>query len=212
MRTALSVLSSAALLTLVAQVLAAGVLWSQGRLNADAIREIRLILNEPAGKPSPESLVEKKPAVSVDDVTTERAIRILHLEERQNEQEILRALVADSRAGVLKEQATLREERKLFDQKQTEKLKQQQNEALEKTRSVLLKTEAALAMAQLMNLSVEENVALLEGMSEKKIAELLQAFSAGDKSQQERGRLIFQALSRGRLESPAESTSPGTTL
>ncbi|MDA0283390.1 MAG: hypothetical protein O3B86_08545, partial [Planctomycetota bacterium] len=75
------------------------------------------------------------------------------------------------------------------------------------TRAVLLASDSKTAVAQLMKLSLEESVILLTEMPEKMIAKLLEAFSAGDKLQIERGHEIFQAIARGRI-----AETPGETL
>lgn len=64
---AFTTLSTIALLTLLAEGLAGGLLWSQGRLNSDAIREIRVILQDPGVLAEEQKLAKEKPVVSLED-------------------------------------------------------------------------------------------------------------------------------------------------
>jgi len=177
----------AALLALLGEGLAAGLLWSQGRLNADSIREIRVILSDPAELTEPD----------VEDVVDARAIRILHLEEREQEQEMLRQLVADSRSAVLTAQDDLKNAREEFRTRREEIQKKESTAAVEKARAVLLKAQPQTAVEQLMELDLADNVLLMREMPDKDIARLLEIFAEGDKEQVERGQQIFQAITRG---------------
>jgi hypothetical protein len=53
-----------------------------------------------------------------------------------------------------------------------------------------------------MQLDVEDNVDILTGMPEKKIAAILREFGQGDIKQVQRGRDVFEAISKGK---PASS-------
>ena len=112
---AFTAISSVAVLALLAEGLAGGLLWSQGRLNPDAIREIRVILSDPAALTEEQELAKETPVVSVEDVARTRAIAILHLEERENESAIFSGLLADQRRRVLAEQDNLIANRERFD-------------------------------------------------------------------------------------------------
>ena len=198
-RTILIALSGLALLALLGEGLAAALLWSQGRLNADAIREIRMILRDPTDESDIENGEEKEPAVSTEDVIAARSMRILQIEEREREQELLTSLIADSRYNVVAEQTSLKAARDKFAQEQDALKKKKESEAVEQVRAVLMKAEVEMAVKQLMGLSIDESLVIVQGMSEKKIAELLGAFEAGDKDAQQRGTELFQAISRGQL-------------
>ena len=67
--------------------------------------------------------------------------------------------------------------------------------ATEQARNILLAMSGTDAVAHLMELDLEENVVLLKGMPEKKIASILGAFSQGDIEQFKRGQDIFKAIS-----------------
>ena len=204
-RIILITLSGLALLTLLGEGLAAALLWSQGRLNADAVREIRSILRDTSSLGDEENTGGEAPSVSTEDVIDARAMRVLQIEEREREQELLTALIADSRFNVIAEQTTLKAARDEFNRQQEELRKKRESEAIEQARAVLLKSEIDTAVKQLMELSIDESLLIIQGMPEKKIAELLGAFEAGDKEAQARGTEIFQAISRGDLDVSADS-------
>lgn len=190
-------LSAVAVLTLLAEGLAGGLLWSQGRLNPDAIREIRVILSDPNALAEEQERAQETPLVSVEDVIESRAIRILHLEEREAEQTTLRNLTADFRQKINAEQAALLTRTELFENQQKTRQSKAKAAGIELSTTVLLASDVDLAVSQLTELTLEETIILMKGMPEKHIAKLLAAFAAGDKLQTERGQQVFQAITRG---------------
>lgn len=201
-------LGGAAILAILGEGLAAGLLWSQGRLNADSVREIRLILSDPSELVEDDASSDETPPVSIDDVIKARAVRILHLEEREAEQQILATLVADSRFAILTEQDNLRAKQDQFQNEQEAIRERETSEAIEQSRAVLMKATSATAVEQLMELELDENVILIKGMPEKNIAALLEVFAGGDKDQIERGQQIFQAITRGTSADPGSVRVP----
>ncbi|MBI1311869.1 hypothetical protein GC176_11300 [bacterium] len=202
-RTILIALSGLAMFALLGEGLAAGVLWSQGRLNADAVREIRAILRDPSDLSDENARENKVPAVSTDDVIAARSMRILQIEEREREQELLTALIADSRFNIIAEQTSLKAAKDQFARQEEALRKKRESEAIEQARAVLMKAEIDMAVKQLLELSLDESLIIIQGMPEKKIAELLGAFEKGDKEAQARGTEIFQAISRGQMTADA---------
>ena len=193
----LTALSAVAVLTILAEGLAGGLLWSQGRLNPDAIREIRVILSDPDALTEEQERAKETPLVSANEVIESRAIRILHLEQREAELATLRNLTADFRTKINAEQEALLTRTELFEKQQ--KLRQEKVKAagIELSTTVLLASDVDLAVSQLTELTLEETIILMKGMPEKHIAKLLAAFAAGDKLQMERGQQVFQAITRG---------------
>lgn len=194
---ALTAISAVAVLTLLAEGLAGGLLWSQGRLNSDAIREIREILKDPEVLAEERELANETPVVSVEDVSLTRAKAILHLEERENELSIFKGLIVDDRKRVSTEQDTLLAARERFDKEQKDRLAKKAADGIKKSLAVLQASNTELAVDQLSELTLEENILLMEEMPEKVVAKLLAAFAEGDKDQVERGQQIFQAITRG---------------
>jgi hypothetical protein len=194
---AFTALSAVAVLTLLAEGLAGGLLWSQGRLNPDAIREIRTILQDPAALAAEQHQGEETPVVSIEDVARTRATAILHLEERENEIAIFNGLLTDQRQRVVIEQDNLVAGRERFDNELAERQAKKAAAGIQKSLAVLQASDTDLAVTQLIELTLEENILLMEEMPEKTIAKLLAAFAEGDADQIERGQQIFQAITRG---------------
>lgn len=194
---AFTALSTVALLTLLAEGLAGGLLWSQGRLNPDAIREIRVILSDPAALTEEQELAKETPVVTVEDVARTRAKAILHLEERENEIEIFNGLLADQRKRVVTEQDSLIANRERFDKEQKARQARMIEAGIQKSIAVLLASDTEIAVDQLSELTLEENILLLEQMPEKTIAKFLASFAEGTPDQIDRGQQIFQAITRG---------------
>ena len=195
---ALTAFSVVAILTLLAEGLAGGLLWSQGRLNKDAIREIREILKYPEALAEEREFAKETPVVSVEDVSLTRAKAILHLEERENELAIFKGLIADDRKRISTEQDTLLATRERFDKEQDDRLAKKATDGIKKSLAIQRASNPEMAIVQLSELTLEENILLLEEMPEKEFAKLLAAFAAGDQDQIERGQQIFQAITRGK--------------
>lgn len=194
---AFTALSAVAVVTLLAEGLAGGLLWSQGRLNPDAIREIRVILSDPAVLTEEQELANETPVVSVEDVSRSRAKAILHHEERENELTILSGLIADNRKRVATEQENLLANRERLDKELKDRQAKKAADGIQKSLAVLQASDTDLAVAQLSELTLEENILLMEAMPEKTIAKLLAAFGEGKAEHMERGQQIFQAITRG---------------
>jgi hypothetical protein len=194
---AFTALSAVAVVTLLAEGLAGGLLWSQGRLNPDAIREIRVILSDPAALTEEQELANETPVVSVEDVARTRATAILHLEERENELAMFSGLIADNRKRVATEQENLLANRERLDKELKDRQVKKAADGIQKSLAVLQASDTDLAVAQLSELTLEENMLLMEEMPEKTIAKLLAAFAEGDPIQKDRGQQIFQSITRG---------------
>ena len=197
---AFTALAAVAVLTLLAEGLAGGLLWSQGRLNPDAIREIRVILSDPAALTEEQELAKETPVISVEDVARTRAKAILHLEERENEIEIFNGLLADQRKRVETEQENLITNRERFDKEQKDRQAKKAEAGVQKSIAVLLASDTEMAVTQLSELTLEENILLMEEMPEKTVAKFLAAFAEGKPDPIERGQQIFQAITRGETE------------
>jgi hypothetical protein len=205
---AFTVLSAVAVVTLLAEGLAGGLLWSQGRLNQDAIREIRVILSDPAALTEEQELANETPVVSVEDVARTRAKTILHLEERENELAIFSGLIADNRKRVATEQEKLLANRERLDKELKDRQAKKAAGGIQKSLAVLLASDTDLAVAQLSELTLEENILLMEAMAEKTIAKLLAAFAEGKAEHMERGQQIFQAITRGQTTEVDKGAKP----
>lgn len=171
-------------------------LWHRGFLTAHHIREIRLILtNGITTEVATTDVAVAAPLPSLEEVTQTRAIKILDLEKRESELGTLKNMAVESAGSLDSQQQAFRTQRQAFE-KELAKLEQQVTEAgTEQARGVLLALAPKDAVEKLMQLSVEEDVALLKGMPEKSIAKILKEFRGGPE-QLERSRKVFEAISR----------------
>lgn len=197
MRTTVIVCSVVCVATVLSELLGIGFLWYRGQLTTDAVDDIRLIL---AGQNQDSMAVDdeaQRDRPSSEDYIRERTMRILELNTRQEELDLLKRMVSDKRKQLIDEKSKFDEKRKEF---QTALLQLQSEgtaTASEQTRGILLSLQPADAMAHLMALPAADNVMLLKGMPEKSIAKILKEFLSGDKDQRERGEEVFQAISQG---------------
>ncbi|HID24435.1 MAG TPA: hypothetical protein EYP14_18830 [Planctomycetaceae bacterium] len=179
------------------EALGLGLLWMRGQLTPETVQEIRVILSGETQEIAIEEQENDREFPSTDQVIAERALRILDLESRERELDQLKTLVDESRELVLKEHELLTAKKQAFEQRLAQIQSQLKSQATELARAVIAQSSTKDAVRQLMALDVDQNVILIQGLTEKKIAELLKEFGRGDAEQVERGLRIFEALSRG---------------
>lgn len=212
----LALLSGAAVIALFAEGLVVGVLFAKGRLTPETVQEIRDILRDPSVVVAEKDKADDKPHVptaTLDDVVKARALRILQIEQREREQQLLKGLVADSRTVVLKDREAATKLKKDYEDQKQVAADRDKSAAVEQARNVLLKTDTPTMLEHLMKLPLDDSLTLVKGMPEKKIAELLQAFSTGDPKAVKRGQEIFQAIAQGQnsgAQTPADASAKNT--
>ncbi|MBA4030679.1 MAG: hypothetical protein C0478_07270 [Planctomyces sp.] len=185
------------LVVVLGQLALVAMLWRQGSLSARTIAEIRLAL---AGQPALEVAVvdvaEGPPAISADEVQDARVLRVLNLEIREKELDVVKEAVAAAMNQLIQDREALDQLKKKFTNELLAQSKQRQSEATDQTRAVLLASPPEVAASRLMELSLEESVVLMRGMPEKQIAKILQQF-VGTPDKEKRGREIFESLAQG---------------
>ena len=102
-----------------------------------------------------------------------------------------------SRKRVATEQENLLANRARLDKELKDRQAKKAADGIQKSLAVLQASDTDLAVAQLSELTLEENILLMEEMPEKTIAKLLAAFAEGDQIQKDRGQQIFQSITRG---------------
>lgn len=172
------------------------VFWYRGYLNADSVRELRLALT---GQTESEPIAAEeshaaKPGLT--DVLEDRSLRILNLDSRESELVLLKGTATETANRLLAERQAFDALQRQFEERLKELQEQTAGDAVAQTQAVLLALPPAQAVEKLMALSLDENVLILKGMSEKSIAKLLTEFR-GDPTRVDRGQKIFEALSRG---------------
>lgn len=195
------------------ELVGVGYLWSKGCLTNANLYEIRLILaGEPKTEWSEQTEKTKATGASQQEVQAARLMRVLDLESREKELELLKTLTENRANQLISDQKSFDEMRAAFRSELTELNESQQLEAVEQARAILLASAVEATVQRLMDLPEQEAVAIVRGMPEKQIAKILQGFdtkgeggAAGADSAAERrlrGQKIFEALSRGE---PAKS-------
>ncbi|VAX39814.1 hypothetical protein MNBD_PLANCTO02-2798 [hydrothermal vent metagenome] len=187
-----------AVATLLAQGVGVGMLWYRGQLSAESIQEISSILKGENQDGDDVELGDEPEHLSTSDVTKDRSMRILDLIARENELSRLKNMLADDAERQLaggsdfkKTKVYFEEELKKFNEKFT-------SESIEQARGILKAMPPEEATKNLMAIDLEDNILILKGMAEKKIAKILEQFAASNDSDQiERGQKIFAEISRG---------------
>lgn len=200
-RSMLAILGIVCAATLLSEAMGLGILWYRGQLTSETWNDLQLVLSG-EGRDTGELLSDESDTIqpSSDDFVRLRTGRIFDVSRRENELDSLRELVEGQATALTARQKQLEQmKREFVTQLQTLK-KKTESEAIERSRGVVLAMETASAVKLLAQLTVDEDIVLLQGIPEKSIAAILQEFAAGDKTLQERGTQIFDALNRGEPE------------
>jgi hypothetical protein len=179
-------------------------------ISAHHLREIQLVLmNRPSDDGRDEEKDEVSEFPSAQQLARARAVKTLNFDKRESELVTLKGMADGKRDDLETEQKQLRAQRKAFEDELAQIEANLTSAGTEQARGVLLALPPKDAVRQLMQLSLTEDVVLLKGMPEKNVARILKEFSAtlpattvdasGEKKETpaERGRKIFEALSRG---------------
>ena len=197
----MGVLSSTVLM---AEMVSLGILWSKGCLTPQNLYEVRLILAGDAKTEGEEQSEETKAIeLSRQEIQTARVMRVLELESREKELELLKTMTNNTANQLISERKTFDDIQQAFRAELEELNSRHQTESVEQARAVLLASPAESSVERLMALPMEEAVDLIRGMPEKSIAKILQGFAGpetagGEPNERKiRGQQIFEALSRG---------------
>jgi hypothetical protein len=202
------------------------VLWQRGMISAHHLREIQLVLmNRTADDKADDEKDEVSDFPSAQQLARARAVKTLNFDKRESELVTLKGMADGKRDDLETQQKQLRSQRKAFEDELAQIEATLTAASTEQARGVLLALPPKDAVRQLMQLSLTEDVVLLKGMPEKNVAKILKEFSAtipttavdasGERKETpaERGRKIFEALSRGEptrslLEQTRKSNEP----
>lgn len=183
-----------------AELLAATLLWTRGSINRNTMKEIRIALSPPAQRSAAvaETAAESatSPTNSAQEIRDQRVTRVLALDARENELQLLKRLTTDLANQLISERQAFDQLKEAFRKELREQEAKATSEATEQSRAILLASPPEEAVQRLMGLSLAEDVDLMRGLPEKSISRLLQAFQREDKGA-ERGQQIFEALYRG---------------
>jgi hypothetical protein len=197
MRSIVFVVCLVCVATVLTEIMGLSYLWFNGQLNPTSMQEIRVALGEEDDTAIEEEKTDSA-AASLDEVIKTRSGRVWSLEKRNTELSLLKLMLND-KAEELSSSKMAFEKQRLEFQNQLKLISDNQAaKSTEQSRGILLKMAPEDAIANLMPLTLEQNITLFIGMQPKSIALILQQFLAsGDKAQVERGQQIFQAISEG---------------
>lgn len=177
-------------------------LWSNGLLSPEKISDVRQMLSK--GEASdPKSLPDVDPPIpSLEEVIEARARLSAEHQSRDRELSSMKALNHTWSLRLQTERQAFDTQQQAFEKRLQELDEKLTSEATEQSRAVLSAMAPKNAMEHLMSLSLEDDVVLLKGLSEKNISKILKEFKieaqpAEAGSRAERGAKIFEALARG---------------
>ncbi|MBI3864718.1 MAG: hypothetical protein HY290_22805 [Planctomycetia bacterium] len=184
-------------------------LWNKGMISRHHLQEIRLVLtNRALDDVREEAAAQKQQFPSAHEVAQARAVRVLNLDKREGELTTLKGMAESKQKDLELQQKQIQAEKQKFKDELARIDAELTAASTEQARGVLLALPPKDAVLQLMQLSLAQDVVLMKGMPEKIIAKILKEFqttaplapdASGEKrdSPAERGRQIFEALSRG---------------
>jgi hypothetical protein len=183
--------------TVLSQLMGLAFLWSRGQLTADTLKEIRVALDSGSQVTFDEDSSPLTAQVSSSEVLRERAMRVLDLTTQADEVALLKELVNTRADRLLEEQQAFESRKQVFEDELTALNARMVGEATEQTRGILLALQPQDAVEYLMTLTLDENLVILKGLQERRIAKIKEQFLIEPAEKRERGQKIFAALSRG---------------
>ena len=128
----------------------------------------------------------------------ERVRAILQLNTREEELDRFRNMIDTLALELSQDKEKFRQQKLAFQQQLQQVDEKLTAEATEQARGILAKLRPDDAARSLMSLTLEESVVLVRGMPERQIGQLLTSFGkSADQLMIDRGREIFEAISRG---------------
>lgn len=198
MRKLAMIIAVACVATVFTVVFALGLLWYRGQLTSDAVEAIVAIVK---GE-EPESSRDVGEADVIDpsanDVMQARVTRLLDIENREKEVDLLLGMVNERADALEAGQKAFVARTKAFDDRLAALEERWLSEATTQARAVIQKQQPADAVAMLSSLEIDEAVLLVRGLQDKTIAQIMQQFTrSNDEKEIERGRAIFEAIFNG---------------
>lgn len=179
-------------------------LWNKGQLSPERIADLRDVLsgNAPPAQTAAVASDVDLPQPSLDEILEARARKAAEFQGRDSELSAIKTLTQSWTTRLVAERQAFEKKQSDFQTQLTQLDAKLKSESMEQGRTVLGAMSPKAAVEHLMSLPLEENVALLKGLSEKNIAKILKEFKieaqpAEPGSKAERAAKIFEALMRG---------------
>lgn len=204
MRTIGVLVGLASFATLLAEVIAVGILAARGQISASSAATIGTILSGEAPQAvAAEVVAPPPPAPSAEEVETARTLKMLELNARADELRLLKDMISDEADRLRRDRATYEEARKAFEEQLATLGARNTDDATEQTRAVVKAMPPREAVTYLLSLEEKDVLRILKGLPERTVAKILQEFAAGTDEEQQRGRAAFTAISDGMPEAEA---------
>lgn len=197
-RSALIVLSTLCVVGVLTQMAGLTYLWSQGYLTPDTWQDVETAVfgEEETSAEEEEEVFQPQPTLR--DLMSERIKGFLELSSRETELSAIKDNLTSEADLLLANQDAFEKKREGFQAQLKQLDASSTSAAIEQARGVLAAMQPADAVLQLTQVDADIAITILRGMPEKTIAKILQEFqNGGIPEQMERGRQIFQAISRG---------------
>lgn len=208
-----SIIGVLAVATLITEGIVVAFYWNQGTLNPQSLQDIKMIMQgiDPAANdPIVEEDLKETQTPSHQDVSIERAIRIVGIHERDNILSTLGANLKEEAERIEADKSDLEAIEAKFKAEMEAIVARNTSTEVERSRGILqsLKPDA-MKVEHLMTLDLTDCVILLKEMDNKEISKILIAFAdtTNPVEVQERGKQVFQHIYRGEpLNSLARET------
>ncbi len=197
-RAAMIVLSTICVVAVLAELAGVTYLWSNGNLTPDTWQDVQTAVFGEDDTTVEEEEEVFQPQPTLRDLMSERIKGFLELSSRESELAAIKDNLTSEADLLLANQDAFEKKRVSFQDQLKQLDSSSSSAAIEQARGVLSAMQPADAVLQLMQVEPDEAVTILRGLPEKNIAKILQEFqNGGDPEQMDRGRLIFQAITRG---------------
>lgn len=183
--------------TVLSEVVGIGLLWQRGLLTTQTLQDIRLVLRGEKEAADKEPEDADAPQISLEDELVARAKVAADFDNRHRTLNNFEKMIWEKADQTTVVKQSLEAMRTQFLAELETLRKKNLDEATEQGRGILMALPPDEAARKLMQISLEEDLVLLKGISEKKIADILQEMV--DPESAERGQEIFHKLSTGGL-------------
>ncbi|MAT16734.1 MAG: hypothetical protein CMJ46_15865 [Planctomyces sp.] len=214
LRTLGAIIGVMAVATLITEGIVFAFYWNQGTLNPQSLQDIKMIMQgiDPSADDPiiEEDELKETQTPSHQDVSIERAIRIVGIHERDNILSTLGENLREEAERIEADKANLESIEAKFKANMEAIIARNTSTEVERSRGILksLKPDA-MKVEHLMTLDLKDCVILLKEMDDKEIGKILISFAdtTNPVEVQERGKQIFQHIYRGEpLNSLAQET------
>ncbi|MCA9093296.1 MAG: hypothetical protein KDA68_07405 [Planctomycetaceae bacterium] len=192
-----TILISLCIATVLSEVVGIALLWQRGQLTSQTLQDIRLVLRGEKNADEKEPEDADAPQISLEDELVARAKVASDFENRHRTLNNFEKMIWEKADQTTVVKQSVEAIRTQFLTELEELRKKNFDEATEQGRGILMALPPEEAARKLMQLTLEEDLILLKGISEKKIADILQEMV--DPEAAKRGQEIFQKLSTGGL-------------